>query len=78
MPIRNIEIKCKHDQPELVEKLLLELNARYIGTDQQTDTYFKTISGRLKLREGNIENNLIFYDRIENKEFKDSKIYLLH
>ena len=33
------------------------------GTDLQTDTYFKVGNGRLKLREGNIENALIFYNR---------------
>ena len=31
--------------------------------DHQVDTYFRTGSGRLKLREGNIENNLIGYQR---------------
>ena len=31
--------------------------------DEQTDTYFNVPNGRLKLREGNIENNLIFYER---------------
>lgn len=41
-------------------------NAVYKGTDFQTDTYFNTTKGRLKLREGNIENNLIYYER-ENK-----------
>jgi predicted adenylyl cyclase CyaB len=35
------------------------------GTDHQIDTYFKVPHGRLKLREGNIENNLIYYEREE-------------
>ena len=76
MPIRSIEIKCRHNDPDLIEKLLLKYGARCIGTDQQTDTYFQTVNGRLKLREGNIENNLIFYQRIESKGLKDSKISL--
>lgn len=37
--------------------------AEFRGTDLQTDTYFKVGNGRLKLRQGNIENSLIFYTR---------------
>ena len=37
--------------------------AEFRGTDVQTDTYFKVNNGRLKLRQGNIENSLIFYNR---------------
>ena len=33
------------------------------GTDTQTDTYFRVPRGRLKLREGTIENALIAYER---------------
>ena len=32
---------------------------------------------RLKLREGNVENTLIFYDRIENKGIKNSQVKFL-
>lgn len=67
MSINNIEIKAKCANPTLVEKILLEHNADYIGIDNQTDTYFKVSHGRLKLREGNIENSLIHYHR-ENKQ----------
>jgi predicted adenylyl cyclase CyaB len=76
MSIRNIEIKCKHNAPSKIEEILLAQGAKYIGTDFQTDTYFNTPIGRLKLREGNIENNLIFYNRIESKSLKDSNISL--
>lgn len=63
----NIEIKAKcHDQ-ERIRKILKEHQADFRGVDHQTDTYFKAASGRLKLREGNIENNLIHYLR-ENTE----------
>src|SRR5947207_2038982 len=63
----NIEIKAVCKNPEFVRNWLLEHQAGFKGTDHQTDTYFNTINGRLKLREGNIENNLIFYER-ENQE----------
>jgi len=40
------------------------------------DTYFKIPSGRLKLREGNIENSLIYYDRENKKDAKKSDVTL--
>lgn len=43
--------------------ILQSENARPVGIDFQRDTYFIVPMGRLKLREGNIENNLIFYQR---------------
>ena len=59
----NIEIKAKTCRALQIRQYLLTHGAAYIGTDLQTDTYFNVPHGRLKLREGNIENNLIFYDR---------------
>ncbi len=63
----NVEIKARCDNHEAIRKILLERGADYIGLDHQVDTYFKAPRGRLKLREGNIENFLIFYER-ENQE----------
>jgi adenylate cyclase, class 2 len=63
----NIEIKARLADPERIRQVLLSENADFKGTDHQTDTYFMVTSGRLKLREGNIENNLIHYQR-ENRE----------
>lgn len=50
--------------------------ANFKGIDHQIDTYFKIGSGRLKLREGNIENFLIFYERENKAGPKKSKIIL--
>lgn len=47
------------------------------GIDNQTDTYFKVPNGRLKLREGNIENCLIQYDRPDQSGPKISKYHLV-
>jgi adenylate cyclase, class 2 len=58
----NIEIKARTRQADLIRDYLRKAGAEYKGTDVQTDTYFKVPSGRLKLRQGKIENNLIFYD----------------
>lgn len=72
----NVEIKAWCKSPEHVRGILESRNADFKGLDHQIDTYFCSPTGRLKLREGNIENSLIFYER-ENKEGpKDSKVVL--
>ena len=65
----NIEIKAKCKNKEFVKKILQEKDAKYIGLDHQIDTYFKIDKGRLKLREGDIENYLIYmpYDQEEQE-----------
>src|SRR4051812_9986638 len=59
----NVEIKAYCRDAAAVRAYLLLHDAELKGTDQQTDTYFNVQNGRLKLREGNIENNLIYYER---------------
>jgi predicted adenylyl cyclase CyaB len=72
-----IEIKARCSNPSKVRQLLLQqLNIQFIGVDAQVDTYFKIPSGRLKLREGNIENSLIYYDRENKKDAKKSDVTL--
>ncbi|MBM4157565.1 MAG: class IV adenylate cyclase [Ignavibacteria bacterium] len=73
----NIEIKAKCGNISGIKKILKNLNAEFKGTDLQTDTYFKVNKGRLKLREGNIENNLIYYERRDNKLPEKSEFILL-
>jgi len=63
MPHLNVEIKAACSDPDRIRSVLRRHNADFRGTDHQTDTYFKIPAGRLKLREGNIENALIFYNR---------------
>ncbi len=63
MGIVNVEIKTYCSDPQLIEEILQKEKARFIGTDHQVDTYFNVTNGRLKLREGNIENALIHYNR---------------
>lgn len=59
----NIEIKAICRDPAAIREYLLAKGAEFRGMDEQTDTYFQVNKGRLKLREGNIENNLIYYER---------------
>ena len=76
MGILNVEIKAKSDNQNEIREILKSKNAKYLGTDHQIDTYFKVDNGRMKLREGNIENNLIHYKRENKKGPKQSKIIL--
>lgn len=72
----NVEIKAICKDLERIRKVLQEENARFEGTDHQIDTYFDTANGRLKLREGDIENFLISYDRKNQIEPKLSDVTL--
>lgn len=72
----NVEIKARTQRTEILRKILLEHGAVCKGTDLQTDTYFHANEGRLKLREGTIENNLIHYQRDNDTEAKLSEVLL--
>jgi predicted adenylyl cyclase CyaB len=77
MQFINVEIKARCNHPEKIRAYLQSHQAEYIGLDIQTDTYFKVAKGRLKLREGNIENNLIYYERNNDTGPKDSHFQLI-
>ena len=71
-----IEIKARCSELDKARKILQGKHADFKGVDHQIDTYFRVNLGRLKLREGTIENHLIHYER-ENKEGpKQSKVLL--
>lgn len=72
----NVEIKAKCKDPEKIRKILKEKNADFRGIDHQVDTYFECRNGRLKLREGNIEHNLIYYERQNRAGPKKSDVIL--
>lgn len=77
MSFLNIEIKARCIDPVKAEEILLDAGARFAGLDTQEDTYFQVPNGRLKLRRGPIENNLIFYQRT-NQEGPKASSFLLH
>ncbi len=77
MSFLNVEIKAKCADPSFIRTYLLEKGAVAKGTDQQTDTYFNVPNGRLKLREGTIENNLIYYERQDQAGPKQSHFHLV-
>lgn len=72
----NIEIKARSSNHEEIRGILKSKKADFMGVDHQIDTYFKAQQGRLKLREGNIENYLIYYDRKNKLGPKESNVIL--
>lgn len=72
----NVEIKARCADQNKVREILKSKQADFKGIDHQVDTYFKVYFGRLKLREGNIENFLVYYDREDKEGPKESKVIL--
>lgn len=72
----NYEIKARssEEHQESVRDFLNKNSAKFLGTDNQTDTYFKVPEGRMKIRKGDIENFLIFYNRENLKAEKKSEV----
>lgn len=78
MPPFNIEFKATTNNLAELEALLQQYDPLFIGEDHQADTYFNVPTGRLKLREGNIENALIHYEREDTAGAKASHVLLYH
>jgi adenylate cyclase, class 2 len=72
----NVEIKARCADPGRVRKILKERGADFKGVDRQVDTYFHVTRGRLKIRQGTIENCLVQYEREDTRGPKGSKIRL--
>src|SRR5213593_4888359 len=72
----NVEFKARLENLDAVREKLRTLNPREVGTDRQRDTYFEVREGRLKLREGDIENALIFYRRADQATVRDSHVQI--
>lgn len=76
MNLRNVEFKAAINSLAVYEEKLKTLEPIFKGCDNQVDTYFIVAEGRLKLREGNIENALISYQRSNTANSKLSEIIL--
>jgi adenylate cyclase, class 2 len=72
----NIEIKARCSDLSRIREILRSHKADFRGVDNQTDTYFPCARGRLKLREGNIENALIHYHRPDHQGPKQADVTL--
>ena len=60
----NIEVKARCVNVQRAEENLNSIGAGLAGTFRQKDTYFKALSGRLKLREiSSDEGQVVYYER---------------
>ena len=75
MPL-NFEFKARTTRLEEQEKRLQQYQPLFKGEDHQVDTYFNVPHGRMKLREGAIENALIHYQRHNIAGAKQSEVLL--
>lgn len=71
-----IEIKARCANPHAIRTVLHSQHAECRGLEQQIDTYFKVNHGRLKLREGQIDNYLVYYEREDTIGPKRSDVTL--
>jgi adenylate cyclase, class 2 len=77
-PRKNIELKARCSDLFRAAEAAIALGATFSGTLHQTDTYFRVPSGRFKLRETDGKAaELIWYDRPDSSEFRDSEYYVL-
>lgn len=74
MKTQIFEFKAKVNDLQHYERKLLALDPVFIGTENQTDTYFRVKKGRLKLRETLNEKTLINYFRENTKATKKSEV----
>jgi len=74
--MKNIEIKARTDRANQIRSILMEQNADSRGIDHQIDTYFRIPEGRMKLRQGDIENCLVYYERPNQAGPKRSDVFL--
>ena len=74
---QNFEIKARIDDIQFIRRVLSDDGAKFIGTDHQVDTYFRVSQGRLKIREGTIENCIVWYNREDTTEPKKCEYHIL-
>jgi predicted adenylyl cyclase CyaB len=70
----NVEFKARCSDLDAIRRVLEATAARRVGADRQVDTYFRARRGRLKLREGGLENALIHYEREDTTRPKVSRV----
>ena len=73
-----IEFKARCSDLSRIREIIKAKDPRVVGTDHQVDTYFNVPRGRLKLREGNVENSLVYYERENQAGPKRSNVTLAH
>lgn len=72
----NVEIKARCNDPDFVRTILRDMISTPMKVDRQLDTYLNCSEGRLKIREGNVENYIIHYRRSNQAGPKKSEVNL--
>ena len=70
----NVEFKARIPDLNVARQKLRTLHPREFGLDHQRDTYFEVPQGRLKLREGGVEQSLIYYRRSDAAATRESHV----
>ncbi len=73
----NFEFKARLRDEGRIRAMLKRLRAHHIGNDHQIDTYFHVPRGRFKIREGKIENALIYYLRSDSPRPRRAQIEMM-
>ncbi len=73
----NIEIKARTTGHTRIRTYLKDHNADFKGLDHQIDTYFSVTKGRLKIREGNVESCLVYYNRDDRPGPKQCRYHIV-
>ena len=75
LPYQDFTIKAIVTDVEKKEEILRDLNATYLGVDHQKDIYFNVPKGKLKWRQGTIENLITHYERLEEHGLEKTIVY---
>ncbi len=74
--MKNIELKVRADLSSLSARLN-SLNPSHVGTVFQKDTYYLLGSRRLKIREEEDAAEIIYYERDDEENSKDSRYFIV-
>ncbi|MBX2901176.1 MAG: CYTH domain-containing protein [Cyclobacteriaceae bacterium] len=72
---KDYAVKARLNNFDEVEKILISINAVFVGVDSQIDYYFETDKGKLKYRKGTIENLITHYKRTLKDGFEKTTVY---
>lgn len=72
---KDFTIKALLRNRAAVLKIIQGLNAECMGLDKQTDHYFRVSRGKLKYREGSVENLITHYERVDEQGIERTIVY---
>ncbi|MFM8740283.1 MAG: class IV adenylate cyclase [Cytophagales bacterium] len=75
LPYQDFTIKARVKSFDQTKALLHQLGASCLGTDLQTDTYFATDRGKLKLRVGTLEYLITHYQRVQENGLERTLVF---